>query len=176
MGLFSKRPAPRPPSEPPVVITTSDLTQAGQLVPAFLAAVGNDPALHFAGSRIATASGAPTLAEMAAGKAPSSGVHRPWRWLAAVAERADSTGDDLLVARIALMARFFVTALSPRMALGNHLEMRLDNPPQGVLRGIYATAVRALPRLPAGTVLVEHPTGTVTAGDVLLDCSNQLRP
>ncbi|MFC4033879.1 hypothetical protein ACFO3J_20690 [Streptomyces polygonati] len=176
MGLFSRRSTSQPPPEPPIVIAASDLERAGELVATFLASAGNDPGLHFAGSRIAIASGAPTMEQVAMGKAPATGLARPWRWLAAVAERAENTGDDLLVARVALMARFFVTALAPRMGLGNHLEMRLDPPSHEVLRGIYATAVRALPRLPAGTVIVDHPTGTVTAGDVLLDCSNQLRP
>lgn len=174
MSLFGKKHRPQPRPEAPIVITREDLPHVGQLVDNFLGAVGNDAALHFRGRELAVASGAPTMDDIVAGRAPGSGLDRPWRWLASAAEQADRAGDHILVARIALLVIFWTTALEPRMGLGNHLEMRLDNPPAEVAARIYTIGLRSIPHLPEDHVIIDHPTGTVTAASLLASCTAQL--
>ncbi|MFJ9631396.1 hypothetical protein ACIRU8_27145 [Streptomyces sp. NPDC101175] len=176
MNLFGRKHHPQPQPEAPIVITDADLPHVGQVVDNFLGAVGNDAALHFRGRELAVASGAPTMDDIVVGRAPSSGLDRPWRWLASAAEQADRAGDYLLVARIALLVTFWATTLEPRMGLGNHLEMRLDNPPPEVASRIYTAGLRAIPHLPEDSVIIEHPTGTVTAASLLASCTAQLGP
>ncbi|MEV7325260.1 hypothetical protein [Streptomyces sp. NPDC093970] len=176
MSLFGKKPRPQPPAEAPIAINDADLPRVSQLVDNFLGAVGNDAALHFRGRELAVASGAPTMDDIVAGKAPGSGLHRPWRWLASAAEQAERAGDYLLVARIALLVTFWVTTLGPRMGLGNHLEMRLDDPPPEVASRICTVGLRAIPHLPGDSVIIDHPSGRVTAASLLASCTAQLRP
>jgi len=172
MSLFGRKHQPQPRPEPPIVITDADLPHVSRVVGDFLDAVGNDAALHFRGRELAVASGAPTLDDVVTGRAAAGGLHRPWRWLAAAAEQAERAGDYLLVARITLVLTFWTQTLGPRMGLGNHLEMRLDDPPPEVASRIRTTGLRAIPHLPGDSVVVSHPTGTVTAASLLASCTD----
>ena len=174
MGLFSKKPQPEP-QEAPITVTDADLPQASDLVLAFLTSVGNDRALHYAGLQIALASGAPTLEDVTAGRAPFSAIDRPWKWLAAVAERAASANDPLLAGRVAWLALFWTVTLAPRMGIGNMIEMRMDPPKGDVLPRIYTAAAQALPRLPGDAIIIDHPTGTVRVDAVLTHVTRALQ-
>lgn len=173
MGLFKKKTQPEP-QEAPLIVTDADLPQARELVGAFLDAVGNDPALHYAGLQIALASGAPDMQEVVMGRAPASAIDRPWRWLAAVAEQAASANDPLLAGRVAWFAAFWTTTLGPRMGIGNMLEMRMDPPKGDVLPRIYTAAAQVLPQLPDDAIIIDHPTGTVRVGTVLAHLARAL--
>lgn len=183
MGFFRRsRPAPPAPSAPaPVVVGRSDLDRAGPLFDQFERAVGSDPAIRHAVAEIARAGGAVSLEDGL--KAHMNGTppdqHRPWRWLAAVAQEAQRTGDRDLVAHLALFVGMWMTSFDPHLTFGDRLDMMLDSPPAHLLGDIYSVALEELPSIPPSTVLAEKSGEQMTASGVLLTCAVralELRP
>jgi hypothetical protein len=171
--FFKKKPvavvAPRP-----VTVSDSDLQAARSLLPRFLSAV-DDAGVRGGALAIALAAGAPTMQEavLAQMKTGQSGIDRPWQWLRGVGRLAHRSGDDDLVVRVALFAVYWMVNIQPTAGLGDHQDMRMDDPPADILADLYTLALEVLPGCDPHRVVVDHPTGTVTVQTVLLGCAAQ---
>ena len=97
--------------------------------------------------------------------------HRPWRWLAAVAQEAQRTGDRDLVAHLALFVGMWMTSFDPHLTLADRMDMLLDSPPAHLLGDIYSVALEELPSIAPSTVLAEKSGEQMTAAGVLLTCA-----
>jgi hypothetical protein len=73
--------------------------------------------------------------------------HRPWAWLATVANAAEAGGHDMISGKIALFCFLWNRMLVPK---DPRMGTALPEAPKPVEAGIYATGLRCLLRLPAG--------------------------
>jgi hypothetical protein len=192
MGIFSKKRA-TPAGEPPerITVTAGDLARADELLARFEHAQMNGPqaaidAAILAIARAGDVDGSPAWAEyekeyfrrcirnMSA--TGDSGISRPWRWLAAVAQEARRQGHHQLGAHLGLFTFFWVAVLSPPMNATDEMELRLPKQiAPGALAGILSAVLPLLAAMDQELYLVgnaDNPDNAMQAKDVLYGCAS----
>lgn len=90
-------------------------------------------------------------------------TYRPWRWLDEASAVAQREGDDVLAARLFLLAWWCVTTVAPKLTPREARDLGFAGRPRaGEGAAIQARARRALDRLPPHRVLQAGAAGRVT--------------
>jgi tetratricopeptide (TPR) repeat protein len=90
---------------------------------------------------------------------------RPWKWILAVAERAEESGDRSLAAKIGLMAQIWnriILKEEPRYQMGRLMKAPLDLEQQ-----VYTAALRSLVRMASRDILIPGGDDGWSVGDAL---------
>jgi len=161
-------PAPAAPIAPPAV----DLAAAAPVVDALSRSMGGgtDAAVRGAILDLLAASGTQTdpdrrMKELV--RDPSS-IHRPWRWLAEVATKANAAGEHQIAAHAFVFTHAFTTHLAPRMAMADHLELGLDPVPAEQQVELVRAGLAAGNALAPDVVVAGGSTDSVTGEGLLL--------
>ena len=154
----------------PVVVQEGDLEHVRQLMTQFNSAVGSDASIRRFGVDLNRAGGftSDVNTVRAVQQLGPDALQRPWLWLAAVARQALAQGDRLLVAQVALMAQFWDQQIAPHFTAAEAFDGIVDRMKDPARAQLFSVALEALLVLPADTVVMENPTGTLRAGDVLV--------
>ncbi len=90
-------------------------------------------------------------------------TYRPWRWLDEASALALRERDDVLVARIFLLARWCVTTVAPDLTQREQLDLGVaGRPPAAEAETVRSRAREALDRLDRDRVLQDGATGRIT--------------
>lgn len=158
MGLFrrkreeddweSRLQSPPQPIDPADV----DLNAAETIVAALVGAIGDDAKMHAIFPRLVMASGAPDPDnDFAQYSALRSDPHLPtkvWRWLLAVALRANEEGRYEITAKATLWAFVWHDTVVPHIEGSSFLMYGFDPAPTATLRELFEQGKLALVRLP----------------------------
>ena len=154
----------------PVVVQEGDVEHVRQLMTQFNLAIGSDAGIRKFGVDLNRAGGfiSDVNTVRAVQQLGPDALQRPWLWLAAVARQALAQGDRLLVAQIALMAQFWDQQIAPNFTAADAFDGIVDTMKDPARAQLFSVALEALPALPADTVVMENPTGTLRVGEVLI--------
>lgn len=111
-------------------------------------------------------------------------IHRPWRWLAAVATHAESIGGDVLAARVFVFTVWWMdmwaSAVKQAQEEGEATHLRLyfetllTGAPDEARAQIGTAAIASLSRIPPQRTIVTLAGQDVRAGAMLPDCAQHL--
>jgi hypothetical protein len=129
-----------------------DLDVAGPIVAALVDTIGDDRRMHAVFPRLVMASGAPDpdndgaqyMALMEDPHLPT----RVWRWLLAVAQRANEEDHYEIAAKAMLWAFVWHDSVVPYLEGSSFLMFGFDPAPTGTLRELFEQGKLALARLP----------------------------
>ena len=136
---------------------------------------GGDSAFRAAARRIAVEGGIPEsdMARMRGLTDDPTLLHRPWNWLADVAERAVRRQEPGTVAHVALFYWYWneVVEALHKPTLADRFDFFLEPAPPSARLRVYSAALRVLPSTDPSTQVVEDAQGGVTFGDLLAQCA-----
>lgn len=153
MGIFSRRQKNTEDgggnAEPrPVDSESVDLVEARAVLTALVQAIGSDSQMRRAILRLLEASGMPhpdnAGATMAAYREDRHFTTRAWRWLRAVAIRANEEDQNDLGAMAAFWSFVWNTNVVPNMVGADFITLGFDRPPDDVLKEILEEGGRAI--------------------------------
>ncbi|HEY7092380.1 MAG TPA: hypothetical protein VH393_04335 [Ktedonobacterales bacterium] len=127
-------------------------------------AVGNDPAMRGIARAIASVAG---LHGLEPAIITSELIERPWRMLAAVARRAATTGNHVMVAQIFSFTSVWSAQIAPYLRPADWFDLRLDQIPPAYTVEIAAVTLSSFRQLPNEQVIFRSVTGSVTVGDLV---------
>jgi tetratricopeptide (TPR) repeat protein len=174
VGLFSRQKRDTEDTErdaePPRPIDPEsvDLVEAKAVVAALAQAVGSDAEMRRAILRLQEASGMPhpdnAGATMAAFQEDRHFTTRLWRWLRAVASKANKEGQSDIAARAAYWSLVWNTTVVPNMVGADFISLGFDRPPDDVLKELLEEGGLALAELEDDFVVAQTAEPeTVTA-------------
>ena len=155
----------------PFIADDQIVAQVARLMTMWNDAVGSDAKMRATASGISSAAG---LNDLQQAISNPSLIERPWKMLAAVALRANQTGDPGLAARIFGFTHFWSTQIAPQLRPADWFDMRLDKVPPILETEIASIAIGSLRQLAADQVIFGNATGSMTAGDLKLAAANVL--
>lgn len=159
-------PGPGPEPEPELVVAASgDVRRLDALLDQFELAVGQGVAIRRVATAIAQAGGVATFLDVVTAQGDPD---RPWKWLAAVAERAAVEGELALVGRTYLFVHFWTGTVAPLLGPDDRMRLGLVDPAPATGTRLAVAAFEALRRLPGREVLVDHPSGVITVATVTI--------
>lgn len=177
MGLFGKRRDKRNDSHGsgrprPISVNDADCAEVRRLLTDFEQAVGQDAPVRRAANAIAKAGGYTSMVDLVT---TGGDVHRPWRWLSAVARYAADSGDPVLVGRIWLFVSFWSDAVAPLLGPADWMDIGLDRAPDEVQAEVAGYALINLAALDVTTKLVASSTGDVDVRTLLAASADRIR-
>lgn len=181
MGFFKRADPPRMPASglaAPVSVELGDKDRVRRLLLQFEDAVGDDAAVRYFARELNEAGGWKSAVDTtrAVGTWGSDVVHRPWRWVAAVARAVLQEGDAMTAARIAVMAEFWRSEIVPRQVVADQLDGEIGAPPQDVFVELCHIGLAALSTLPPSEAVVHSRRRgeTVTVDTARIMCCLRL--
>jgi len=177
VGLFSKRNsattpavAEAPKGPPPIDKASIDLDAARSLTIDLCNAIGSDPKMSAATSRLMSISGMhdpdrPHAVMSAYQSEGPSYLTKLWRWLVAVAERANEVGDHEVAVRAYWWSTNWIYAIQPTLGGAGAIQLGFDAAPAGIHATLVREAERALPHLSDEFVVaITAEPATITVG------------
>jgi hypothetical protein len=157
MGLLKRRQKSSKDNEwgagpQPVDPASVDLFEARAVVTGLCQAIGSDAKMREALRPLLDASGMPQADDPLAviAFADNRDLHtRVWRWLVAVAKRANEGAQNDLAAMAALWALTWQTTVVPGMTGADFISVGFDRPPDSVLSELFEEGALAVSRLPS---------------------------
>ena len=131
--------------------------------------VGTDPQVRGALHGLLVASGTPGDADERIKRMAyeSDMVTRPWSWLSAVAEQANREGEYDLAAMACVFAVYWTDVMSPKLKLGDFLELGVDPAPASEKTRLLMAGVAAVATMPAERIVVGDANDGMPAGRLL---------
>lgn len=169
MGWFSKKRSSsdnqgRQAADEPFVVNDQTVAQVAELMDRFAAAVGNfDSVLTVAGG-IASAAGIQSFEQLLMMNNVEAPLSRPWKMLAAVAQRAAQHGDHVLPGKVWGFTHFWDNVIFPQTSKADWVDTRMSGCPEAIKAEIATTAFRELLQLPANRVILSNATGSIDVG------------
>ena len=151
-----------------MAVGPDDVRRLAALLDQFELAVGRDGAVRRAVAAIAHAGGFTTFLDLVMAQGDPD---RPWKWLAAVAERAAVEGELVLVGRAYLFVDFWTGTLAPLLGPDDWMELGLERPEPATGTRLVVAGFEALRRLPGRDVLVDHPSGVITVATMTISAA-----
>lgn len=178
MGLFRKRNsetapvvAETPTGPVPIDKASIDLDAARSLTIDLCNAIGSHQRMSAATSRLMSMSGMhdPDRALRAMMSAfqdeGPSYLTKLWRWLAAVAERANEVGEHEVAVRAYWWATNWIYSIQPTLGTAGAVQLGFDAAPSGIHATLVREAERALPHLSDEFVVaITAEPATITVG------------
>jgi hypothetical protein len=168
MGFLRRsRDTPEPAQAPLPVI---DLARAAPVIEGLSRTMAaSDAEVRAAVFNLLDISGTPTDPDVRIKRmvADASVIKRPWRWLAAAATKAASSGEHVTAGQALVFTFHFTKNLAPRMNVGDFLELGLDPAPAPQRAEIVRAGLAAGNALPDSFVIVGDHTGSITADTLL---------
>lgn len=178
MGWFSKRRSSNANQgqqsvSEPFVADDRTLARVAELMTRFNDAVGNDAALNTTVSEISAVGGLGSLEQLLGSGNVDELMNRPWRMLAAVAQRAAQNGNHFLAARIFGFMFILGTVIAPHLTRGDLIEMLMSSrPPKNIEVEIATVALGSLQQIPGDQIIFGNATGAVPASKIFLAAAN----
>jgi hypothetical protein len=183
MSLFSKKrssdaePKQQGASEP-FIVDDQIVARIAELMRMFNDAGGNFERVTAIASNISSAAGLHSLEQLLRGEGVDSireWMDRPWKMLAAVAQRSAQNADHFLVARIFGFMFILGTLMEPHLTRADWVEMLMSSsPPPAVEAEIATVTLGSLQRLQGDWIIFGDTTGSVTAGDFTIAAARML--
>lgn len=164
MGLFRRRAKNieddgRDAKPHPVDPASVDLVEARAVIAPLVQGIGSDGKIRGAIPRLLQASGMPHPDDAGAAMAAFREDHflttRVWRWLLAVALRANEDGQNDLAAMAAYWSLVWNTTVVPNMVGADFISLGFDRPPDDTLKELLGQGGIAISRLPDEFVVAQ---------------------